>query len=66
MEPVTVILADDHPVFRDGLQRLLEGAGIVVLAAVGGRPRGARRDPRAPAAAWRSSTSSCPTSTARP
>lgn len=34
MEPVTVILADDHPVFRDGLQRLLEQAGIVVLAAV--------------------------------
>ena len=34
MEAVTVILADDHPVFRDGLQRLLEGAGIVVLAAV--------------------------------
>src|SRR3954466_346905 len=35
MEPVTVVLADDHPVFRDGLQRLLELApGIVVLAAV--------------------------------
>jgi two-component system nitrate/nitrite response regulator NarL len=34
MEPVTVILADDHPVFRDGLKRLLEQAGIVVLAAV--------------------------------
>ena len=35
MEPVTVILADDHPVFRDGLQRLLEEApGIAVLAAV--------------------------------
>jgi two-component system, NarL family, nitrate/nitrite response regulator NarL len=31
---VTVVLADDHPVFRDGLQRLLEEAGIVVLAAV--------------------------------
>jgi two-component system nitrate/nitrite response regulator NarL len=35
MEPVTVILADDHPVFRDGLKSLLEGAGIVVLADVG-------------------------------
>jgi two-component system nitrate/nitrite response regulator NarL len=34
MESVTVILADDHPVFRDGLKRLLEQAGIVVLAAV--------------------------------
>jgi two-component system nitrate/nitrite response regulator NarL len=34
MEAVTVVLADDHPVFRDGLQRLLEEAGIVVLAAV--------------------------------
>ncbi len=34
MEAVTVILADDHPVFRDGLKRLLEAAGIVVLAAV--------------------------------
>jgi two-component system nitrate/nitrite response regulator NarL len=34
MEPVTVVLADDHPVFRDGLQRLLEEAGIAVLAAV--------------------------------
>jgi two-component system nitrate/nitrite response regulator NarL len=35
MEPVTVILADDHPVFRDGLRRLLEEApGIEVLAAV--------------------------------
>ena len=35
MEPVTVVLADDHPVFRDGLQRLLEeAAGISVLAAV--------------------------------
>ena len=32
--PVTVILADDHPVFRDGLKSLLEGAGIVVLADV--------------------------------
>ena len=35
MESVTVILADDHPVFRDGLKGLLEGAGIVVLADVG-------------------------------
>lgn len=35
MDPVTVVLADDHPVFRDGLQRLLEEAlGITVLAAV--------------------------------
>ncbi len=34
MEAVTVILADDHPVFRDGLKSLLEGAGIVVLADV--------------------------------
>jgi two-component system nitrate/nitrite response regulator NarL len=34
MEPVTVILADDHPVFRDGLERLLAEAGIVVLASV--------------------------------
>ena len=34
MEAVTVVLADDHPVFRDGLRRLLEGADIVVLAAV--------------------------------
>jgi two-component system nitrate/nitrite response regulator NarL len=34
MGPVTVVLADDHPVFRDGLQRLLEEAGIAVLAAV--------------------------------
>jgi two-component system nitrate/nitrite response regulator NarL len=33
---VTVVLADDHPVFRDGLARLLEQApGIMVLAAVG-------------------------------
>ena len=31
---MTAILADDHPVFRDGLQRLLEAAGIEVLAAV--------------------------------
>ncbi len=35
MESVTVILADDHPVFRDGLKGLLVGAGSVVLAEVG-------------------------------
>jgi two-component system, NarL family, nitrate/nitrite response regulator NarL len=35
MAPVTVVLADDHPVFRDGLVLLLEQApGIAVLAAV--------------------------------
>ena len=34
MAGVTVILADDHPVFRDGLVQLLERGGIVVLAAV--------------------------------
>ena len=34
MQAATVVLADDHPVFRDGLKRLLEQApGIAVLAA---------------------------------
>jgi two-component system nitrate/nitrite response regulator NarL len=34
MTGVTVVLADDHPVFRDGLVQLLERGGVVVLAAV--------------------------------
>ncbi len=34
MAGVTVVLADDHPVFRDGLVGLLERGGIDVLAAV--------------------------------
>ena len=34
MTGVTVVLADDHPVFRDGLVGLLERGGIDVLAAV--------------------------------
>ena len=34
MAGATVVLADDHPVFRDGLVGLLERGGIDVLAAV--------------------------------
>src|SRR3954469_1523459 len=34
MPGVTVVLAADHPVFRDGLVGLLERGGIDVLAAV--------------------------------
>ena len=64
MEPVTVILADDHPVFRDGLERLLEQAGIVVLASVEDG-RAALAAIRSTGRRWRSSTCSCPTSTAR-
>ncbi len=32
MNAVTVVIVDDHPVFRRGLQSLLETAGMVVLA----------------------------------
>jgi DNA-binding NarL/FixJ family response regulator len=35
MEPIRVVIADDHPVFRDGLHMLLRNAdGIDVVAAV--------------------------------
>ncbi len=34
-EPLRVVLADDHPFYRDGLARLLEQSGIDVVAAVG-------------------------------
>lgn len=35
MSAPTVVIVDDHPVFRRGLQSLLEGAGMVVLAQSG-------------------------------
>lgn len=35
MSAPTVVIVDDHPVFRRGLQSLLEGAGMVVLAQAG-------------------------------
>ena len=65
MEPVTVILADDHPVFRDGLQRLLEEApGIAVLAAVENGRAGLAAI-RSHRRRWASSTSSSRISTVR-
>jgi len=33
-EPLRVVLADDHPFYREGLTRLLEQSGVVVVAAV--------------------------------
>lgn len=36
MDPIRVMIVDDHPVFRDGLEMLLRStAGIEVIAAVG-------------------------------
>lgn len=31
-KPVTIVIADDHAIVRDGLRRLLEAAGLKVLA----------------------------------
>src|SRR4249919_138830 len=31
-KPVTIVIADDHAMVRDGLRRLLEAAGLKVLA----------------------------------
>jgi DNA-binding NarL/FixJ family response regulator len=36
--PLTVVLADDSGIFREGLRLLLEAAGVVVLDAVGDVP----------------------------
>ena len=35
MPGVRVLIADDHPVFRDGLRALLESAGLVVVGEAG-------------------------------
>ncbi len=35
MNAVTVVIVDDHPVFRRGLRQLLESAGMVVEAGDG-------------------------------
>ena len=35
MTPLRVVIADDHPVFRDGLRALLNDLGAVVVAEVG-------------------------------
>jgi two-component system nitrate/nitrite response regulator NarL len=57
MTGVTVVLADDHPVFRDGPVQLLERGGVVA----GRRGGRAWRSTRSASTArrWPSSTSSC-------
>ena len=35
MRPLRIVIADDHPVFRDGLRALLNDLGAVVVAEVG-------------------------------
>ena len=56
---VRIVLADDHPIFRDGLVRSLEEAASRSWAPAAARTR-RWRSSRATARTWRSSTSRCP------
>ena len=58
-EPVRVLVADDHPIFRDGLAMLLtsvDGIEVVGTAADGGPPIAVKLPFTAPARRTRSIT----------
>jgi DNA-binding NarL/FixJ family response regulator len=50
VEPIRVLIADDHPVFRDGLRVLLEASPEVEL--VGEAARRRRRWPPSSSRTW--------------
>ena len=43
MEPLRILVVEDHPLFRRGVVTLLEGVPDLAVAGVGGVGRGGRR-----------------------
>ena len=52
-KPIRVLIADDHPLFRDGLAGLLTAApGTDLAGAAADRHRGGRDGPPRPSPMW--------------